>query len=169
MTTNPPPGWYPNAQGQQQWWDGQKWGPIAPVQAPAKAVSANKTPSGAATTNKGAGMGCLVLLAIVIGVGAVAGISSWASNNDPAAKEKRERESAPYYAQSACKTAVKEALKSPTSAEFSDVQTGDTTSPFVVMGHVDAENSFGAKLRNTFTCKVEVEGLSTRIVDLKIG
>lgn len=31
MTTNPPPGWYPNAQGQQQWWDGQTWGPIAPA------------------------------------------------------------------------------------------------------------------------------------------
>lgn len=30
----PPPGWYPNAHGQQQWWDGRGWGPLAPVAQP---------------------------------------------------------------------------------------------------------------------------------------
>jgi TM2 domain-containing membrane protein YozV len=30
MTTqvNPPAGWYPNTQGQQQWWDGHRWGQV---------------------------------------------------------------------------------------------------------------------------------------------
>ncbi len=26
----PPPGWYLNAAGQKQWWDGNAWGPTAP-------------------------------------------------------------------------------------------------------------------------------------------
>lgn len=25
-----PPGWYPNQDGEQQWWDGKAWGPVAP-------------------------------------------------------------------------------------------------------------------------------------------
>ncbi|GAA1970525.1 TM2 domain-containing protein [Microbacterium deminutum] len=28
---SPRPGWYPNNYGQTQWWDGAKWGPIAPA------------------------------------------------------------------------------------------------------------------------------------------
>ena len=30
--TTPPPGWYPNHQGQTQWWDGGRWGQLAPPQ-----------------------------------------------------------------------------------------------------------------------------------------
>lgn len=26
----PPPGWYTNSHGQQQWWDGRQWGQLAP-------------------------------------------------------------------------------------------------------------------------------------------
>jgi TM2 domain-containing membrane protein YozV len=29
MTTPPPPGWYPNAHGQPQWWDGRQWTIVA--------------------------------------------------------------------------------------------------------------------------------------------
>lgn len=29
-----PPGWYPNQHGVVQWWDGTKWGPVAPPVAP---------------------------------------------------------------------------------------------------------------------------------------
>ena len=31
-TQTPRPGWYPNPVGQQQWWDDEKWGPLAPAQ-----------------------------------------------------------------------------------------------------------------------------------------
>lgn len=28
---SPPPGWYENGAGQQQWWNGSDWGPLAPL------------------------------------------------------------------------------------------------------------------------------------------
>ncbi|MCT1395653.1 TM2 domain-containing protein [Microbacterium sp. p3-SID338] len=33
----PVAGWYLNANGQQQWWDGSAWGPLAPGQVPSNA------------------------------------------------------------------------------------------------------------------------------------
>jgi len=36
---SPPPGWYPDAQGVNRWWDGQQWGQAAPSPVPAAAGS----------------------------------------------------------------------------------------------------------------------------------
>lgn len=38
----PPPGWYVNPHGRQQWWDGRQWGQVAPPHPPAIAVYASK-------------------------------------------------------------------------------------------------------------------------------
>ena len=38
--TGVPAGWYPNAQGELQWWDGAAWGQLAP-QPPAPQVTAS--------------------------------------------------------------------------------------------------------------------------------
>lgn len=59
-----------------------------------------------------------------------------------------------------CTSAVKEKLKSPTSADFPRtgqeiVKLGDS-GLVVVRGYVDAENSFGAKIRSRYTCRVDV-------------
>lgn len=54
---------------------------------------------------------------------------------------------------------VRAALKAPTSAEFPSItsanieRSGDCE--FTIRAHVDAENSFGAKLRQPFSVKVE--------------
>jgi uncharacterized Tic20 family protein len=42
---NPPPGWYPDPNGQTRWWDGQAWG------APAPATPATVTPQVAAPSD----------------------------------------------------------------------------------------------------------------------
>jgi hypothetical protein len=53
---------------------------------------------------------------------------------------------------------VKKELKAPATADFnygseqSVTQVNDSV--FMVNSYVDAENSFGAKLRNTYTCKI---------------
>lgn len=56
---------------------------------------------------------------------------------------------------SACRTAVKDQLKSPTSAKFTDEVVAQITDApaFRVTGNVDAENSFGASIRNSFICE----------------
>lgn len=54
---------------------------------------------------------------------------------------------------------VKNSLKSPSTADFSNASTqdiGDKT--FIVSGNVDAENSFGAMLRNTYRVKLKYNG-----------
>ncbi|ODR84937.1 MULTISPECIES: hypothetical protein [Shewanella] len=66
-----------------------------------------------------------------------------------------------------CKDAVSERLKAPSTAEFSAYSAtsvtktkmslktgGDKEITFVVNGSVDAQNSFGAMLRNHYQCSV---------------
>lgn len=50
----PPPGWYVNTYGQQQWWDGHQWGQIAPQPYPVAVVAAKES-------------GTAYLLAILLG------------------------------------------------------------------------------------------------------
>lgn len=51
---NPPPGWYPDPQGQTRWWDGQQWGEPAAGNAaqPAQAQPAAATTGGGGTDPK---------------------------------------------------------------------------------------------------------------------
>lgn len=68
-----------------------------------------------------------------------------------------------------CQQYVKDRLKSPSSADFSGEvatqSTGDEAT-YTVTGAVDAQNSFGAKIRNTFTCTVRRNGKSWDLVSL---
>lgn len=66
-----------------------------------------------------------------------------------------------YEAISQCEHAVKKRLKSPTTAEFDLTATGYGT--WTVTGTVDAENSFGAKVRSDVQCSVIIEGDSARV------
>lgn len=59
-----------------------------------------------------------------------------------------------------CEDFVKDRLKSPSSAEFSDAVTTESASDgsWTVRGIVDSENGFGAMLRNSYTCTVRFAG-----------
>ncbi|MEQ2356445.1 hypothetical protein GSF04_20910 [Pseudoalteromonas sp. A22] len=70
-----------------------------------------------------------------------------------------------YGAYFTCQDGVKRKLKTPSTASFSSISESNVTQlrigrrggkdeiQFLVVGYVDAQNSFGAKLRNNFTCK----------------
>lgn len=62
-----------------------------------------------------------------------------------------------------CKEFVKERLKAPSSADFAFLDytaTKLTDNQYVIRSYVDAQNSFGAKLRNSYTCSVKWNGSS---------
>jgi hypothetical protein len=61
-----------------------------------------------------------------------------------------------------CEQFVRSRLKAPRTASFSHVWEteirGSGDGPYEVAGFVDAQNSFGALLRNPYTCSVEATG-----------
>jgi len=67
-----------------------------------------------------------------------------------------------YGAWVICEDFVKDRLKSPSSARFSGsldttrVDAGDET--WIIIGHVDAQNSFGAEIRNMYSCETKYVG-----------
>ena len=60
-------------------------------------------------------------------------------------------------AQIACEEMVRDRLKSPSTADFSDVSTSGF-GPYIVRGSVDSQNSFGATIRSSFSCNLELSG-----------
>nr|WSX52212.1 hypothetical protein OG409_26750 [Streptomyces sp. NBC_00974] len=71
-----------------------------------------------------------------------------------------------------CEKFVKQRLKSPGSAEFSgagetSVTTISGSAPwkYQVAGHVDSQNSFGAKVRNTYDCTASTPDGETWTLD----
>lgn len=93
--------------------------------------------------NKAAQYGCiavLVLLAVIGGCTVLLG----RDGDEPTAAGAR----------SICQRFVKDRLKSPASADFSDVTASQSGGDWTVTGTVDSDNLFGAKVRNTFTCTV---------------
>lgn len=66
-----------------------------------------------------------------------------------------------FAAYDACKAAVSDQLKAPSTADFQGSTSVDyrTTggNNITVSGWVDSENSFGAKLRTTWTCSTDVD------------
>lgn len=65
-----------------------------------------------------------------------------------------------------CQDFVKSRLKSPTSADFPSFSSATVSKPwadkqqYAVISYVDAQNSFGAKLRSKFICEIEWNGQS---------
>jgi hypothetical protein len=72
-------------------------------------------------------------------------------------------------AYNACKTYVKGQLKAPSTASFADHSVTHNGSTYTVAGAVDAENSFGAKIRNTYTCSVTDTGSSWHLEDVSVA
>ena len=66
-------------------------------------------------------------------------------------------------AERACEDFVSARLKAPSTAEFSGTRTQHQGARYVVTGAVDAENSFGAPLRSTYTCTLTSSGEQWRL------
>lgn len=66
------------------------------------------------------------------------------------------------YALRTAQDGIKKKLKAPSTAEFPGLRESEVTREgpdvFIVKSYVDAQNSFGAKIRNHFTVKVEFTG-----------
>lgn len=57
-----------------------------------------------------------------------------------------------------CQEWVREKLKAPSTAEFSETVVTSASGQWSVRGIVDAENTFGAKIRTQWTCEVRLDG-----------
>lgn len=93
-------------------------------------------------------------IGIVLVVLAVCGLCAWRVNAkneapvDPSGDAKR-----------VCQEEfVPKRLKAPKTAEFTGVTVSESDGVYTVTGSVDAQNSFGALIRSTFTCKVRETG-----------
>lgn len=96
------------------------------------------------------GIGCISIVVLIV----VLFIGGFIVNSSQSPAEKNDDEA---YAMVLCKGEVEDALKSPSSASFSEVSAVRTGHLFwTVTGAVDAENGFGAMIRNRFTCTMEV-------------
>lgn len=100
-------------------------------------------------SGKGRATGCLVIAALVIGIPvactAIASVGGGDDDWKPTATEAR----------LICEGWVRDQLKAPSTARFVDGTTTGGPTAYTVTGAVDAENSFGAKLRTDWTCDVE--------------
>lgn len=147
-------GWYPHPEypEKNRYWNGFAW-TDANLQQDASAPRSDlpSAPAVAATRGVGCfGIGCLSIVGVVVLIGIVTAISTSTQSD-------AERHDDPSYATVLCQDEVRTALKSPTSASFTNVEAVTSTSLiWTVAGDVDAQNSFGAAIRNHFVCTMEV-------------
>jgi hypothetical protein len=69
----------------------------------------------------------------------------------------------------ACEEAVKQRLKAPATARFSNVTTAPVGYAYRVNGDVDAENGFSALIRNRFTCVVHHDADGWQAGSVEVG
>ena len=77
-----------------------------------------------------------------------------------------------FDASTRCQDYVKRSLKAPSTAKFAPQNeltiTGTTHGAWRVTGWVDAQNSFGAQLRNNFVCEIFFSGDQVHLLNLQI-
>lgn len=108
-------------------------------------------------TNRNHRIGVFVAVAIALVI--VVSLMSWSLSGGTSTGNK-------YSAQSACEDGVKARLKAPSSAKFSNMRYDEKGSSYTIRLDVDAQNSFGAAIRNTFTCELTWTGSSYRLDSL---
>ncbi len=72
-------------------------------------------------------------------------------------------------AYNACKGYVKAHLKAPSTAKFSNPDFYGSGTRWIVKGDVDAQNSFGAMIRNQYRCEITGSGQSWSLVSVTVG
>ena len=121
-------------------------------------VSASLAASTPAKQAPKAGLGCAVVLLLMVG-------SCWwilTPDNSPEAQRKRAEDNAKATTTVLCETAVKRRLRAPGTADFPFAHVTNAealgSNRYRLRSYVDAQNAFGAKLRNNFVCIVEGSG-----------
>lgn len=94
------------------------------------------------------GFGLLGLM-LAFGLLVTSGGASADDNADPVVQRQG--------AQTACENMLRDTLKAPDSADFTGT-TATGSGPWTVTGQVDAQNSFGATLRDSWSCEVRLDG-----------
>lgn len=100
--------------------------------------------------------GWQVLLGLAFGIGVI-----WFMASDGTPSSKATAQPTPFMAFVQCQAFVKSRLKAPATAQFPSkpltaVDAGANT--YVITSTVDAQNGFGALLRNDWLCKTQYTG-----------
>lgn len=118
----------------------------------------NNDSAGLSTTIGGAVASGIFSVALVTGA---LSIVMWVYNS---LSTPGDRTAEPDYSSMAdirCKDHVKDQLKAPSTAEFPvfpDRATKVSEKRYIIESHVDAQNSFGAKVRSGYRCEIELLG-----------
>lgn len=114
------------------------------------------------------GLGTVFMAMLVFGMAYIFGSITNADSH----KETRPPTYDRFSAQTECERFVSDRLKAPSSADFAPMRdlkiSGDGNGPWVVEGYVDAQNSFGAKIRNRYSCSVIFNGDRVSLLGLSI-
>jgi len=115
------------------------------------------------------GLGCMGLIVAVFILVMVIAIRN---KPTPAQQAATNEKNAGYTAAFVCQNAVRERLKAPATADFEAPRNAQInrydSGNYEIVSHVDAQNSFGAKLRSAYTCVVAPDGAGFRVLELKI-
>ena len=98
---------------------------------------------------KGCVLGCLGMVALVIVLAVSCSFMGGNGGDSPPTSFEAERQ---------CQAWVRDQLRAPSTAEFSQTTSTGGSSSWAVSGVVDAENGFGAMLRTSWTCDIRLDG-----------
>lgn len=96
----------------------------------------------------GAGCGFLLLIIVIVAVGSLFSGGGDDEEDEPVV-------ATADAAISVCQQSVETKLKAPATAEFGGEDSFYVGDDWTVTGWVDAENSFGALIRNTWSCEAK--------------
>lgn len=123
-------------------------------------VGKNKASHDSSLANTAGGAMAGGIFAVALIAGALS-LVMWAYNSLSTPSDKKAQPDYSSMAYIKCNDYVKDRLKAPGSAEFpflADRTTKVAEGHYIVESHVDAQNSFGAKLRRDYYCDIELVG-----------
>ena len=116
------------------------------------------------------GIGCIGIILILFVLIMVIAIRNKPTPEQQAAND-AQRDG--FTAAFVCQGAVRDRLKAPAGADFQSPRQSAIVAlaagRYQISSYVDAQNSFGAKLRTAYTCTAEKDGAGFRVMKLEIG